>query len=54
MARGRTVRDLAQGSGSLTDEPDGPRLEAGRFARTQGGRVEREIGLTFSIINFGG
>jgi hypothetical protein len=26
VARGRTVRDLEQGSGSLPDEPDGPRL----------------------------
>jgi hypothetical protein len=32
-ARGRTVRDLAQGSGSLPDRSDGPHLEAGRSAR---------------------
>jgi hypothetical protein len=32
-ARGQTVRDLAQGSGFLPDESDGPRLEAGRFVR---------------------
>jgi hypothetical protein len=34
--RGRTVRDLAQGSGSLPDGPNGPCLEAGRSARAQG------------------
>jgi hypothetical protein len=28
-ARGRTVRDLIQGSGSLPDEPDGPRVRRG-------------------------
>jgi hypothetical protein len=28
-ARGRTVRDLEQGSGSLPDEPDGPRVRRG-------------------------
>jgi hypothetical protein len=32
----RIVRDLAQGSGSLPDRADGPRLVAGRSARTQG------------------
>jgi hypothetical protein len=30
------IRDLTQGSGSLRDESDGPRLEAGRSARAQG------------------
>jgi hypothetical protein len=35
-ARGWTVRDLAQGSGSLPDGPDGPHLEVGRSARAQG------------------
>jgi hypothetical protein len=29
MARGRMVRDLAQGSGSLPDRPDGPRMHRG-------------------------
>jgi hypothetical protein len=29
VARDRTVRDLAQGSGSLPDEPDGPRVRRG-------------------------
>jgi hypothetical protein len=33
-ARSRTVRDLAQGSGSLPDVPDGPRVR-------RGGRVHR-------------
>jgi hypothetical protein len=37
-ARGRTVRDLAQGSGSLPDGLDGPRLEAGRSVCAQGRR----------------
>jgi hypothetical protein len=32
------VRDLAQGSGSLPDRPDGPCLEAGLSARAQGWR----------------
>jgi hypothetical protein len=35
-ARGWTVRDRAQGSGSLPNRLDGPRLEAGRSARAQG------------------
>jgi hypothetical protein len=35
VARGRTVRDLAQGSGSLPDEPDGLLLEVGRSTRAQ-------------------
>jgi hypothetical protein len=37
-ARGRTVRDLAQGSGSLPDGSDGPRLETGRSVHAQGRR----------------
>jgi hypothetical protein len=32
-AGGRTVRDLARRLGFLHDEPDGPRLVAGRSAR---------------------
>jgi hypothetical protein len=32
-ARGRTVRDLAQGSGSLPDVPDGPHVRRGGEAR---------------------
>jgi hypothetical protein len=32
-ARVRTVRDLAQGSSSLPDEPDGLSLEAAQSAR---------------------
>jgi hypothetical protein len=34
-ARGRTVRDLAQGSGSLLDGPDGPRVRRGSGVRRQ-------------------
>jgi hypothetical protein len=37
-ARGLTVRDLAQGSGSLPDVSDGLRPGAGRSARAQGRR----------------
>jgi hypothetical protein len=37
-AQARTVRDLAQGSGSLRDGPDGPRLEAEQSTRAQGRR----------------
>jgi hypothetical protein len=35
-ARGRTVRDLAQGLGSLPDVSDGPRPGARRSERTKG------------------
>jgi hypothetical protein len=38
VARGRTVRDLEQDSGSLPDGSDSPRLEAGWSARLQGRR----------------
>jgi hypothetical protein len=38
VARGRTVRDLTQGSSSLPNESDGPHLQSGRSARTQGRR----------------
>ena len=38
MARGQTVRDLAQRLGFLLDEPDGPRL--GRMVRTCAGAAE--------------
>jgi hypothetical protein len=37
-AKDQTIRDLAQGSSSLPDGPDGPCLEAGRSARAQGQR----------------
>jgi hypothetical protein len=32
-ARGRMVRDLAQGSSSLSDEPDGPHVRRGGEVR---------------------
>jgi hypothetical protein len=63
----RTVRDLAQELGFLSDEPDDPCLVAGRFARAQrwqssptapesrfreGFRREREI-LGFALGSIG-
>jgi hypothetical protein len=36
VARGWIVHDLAQGSDSLPDVPDGPHPRVGRFARVQG------------------
>jgi hypothetical protein len=36
VARDRTVRDLAQGSSSLPEKPNGPHLEVGWSACAQG------------------
>jgi hypothetical protein len=41
MARGQTVRDLAQRLGFLLDEPDGPRLGSDGPHVRRGGGVRR-------------